>query len=122
VVKVSLTEVKDGAARVKRNEFKQCEGRHPPRPNERRLRREAPSSLPFQPHFEFVCVEDVEDPLARDLCAHRDGRGVGIELEVGNGVRVGSEKDLAARIDGEAGEVGVEILAARETVDLDRHA
>ena len=76
----------------------------------------------LQPRLELVGMEDVEDPLARDLCAHRDGRGVGIELEVGTGVRVGSEKDLAARIDGEAGEVGVEILAARETVDLDRHA
>jgi len=66
-------------------------------------------------------VEDIEEPLARNLCAHRDCRGVGIELEVGNGVRVGSEKDLAARIDGEAGKIGVEVLAARETVDLDRH-
>ncbi len=36
------------------------------------------------------------------------------------GVR--GEDDLAARLDGEAGEVGVEVLAAREAVDLDRHA
>ena len=76
----------------------------------------------LQPRLELVGMEDVEDPLARNLCAHRDGRGVGIELEVRNGVSVGSEKDLAARIDGEAGKIGVEILAARETVDLDRHA
>jgi len=59
-------------------------------------------SIP-QPQRELVGVEDVENPFARDLGTHGDGRGVGVELEVGNGVGVRGEEDLATRVDGEAG-------------------
>jgi len=37
-------------------------------------------------------------------------------------VGVRGEDHLAALINGEAGEVGIEVLASGETVDLDRHA
>ena len=67
-------------------------------------------------------MQNIHDALSRNLCAHGDGRGVGVELEMRYGVGVGSKDDLATRINGEVGEVGVEVLAARETVDLDRHA
>ena len=65
---------------------------------------------------------DIEDPFAGNFGAHGDGRGVGIELEVGNGVRVRGEEDLATRINGKAGKIGVEILAAGKSVDFDRDA
>ena len=75
-----------------------------------------------QPRLELVGVEDIENPLARDLGAHSDGRGVSIELEVGHGMRVRGEDQLASLFNGKAGEICVEVLAARKAVDLDRHA
>ncbi len=73
-----------------------------------------------QPRFKFVGVANIENSLSRDLVAHRDGRSKGVELEVGDGVGVRGKDHLAALINGEAGEIGVEVLAAGETVDLDR--
>jgi hypothetical protein len=62
---------------------------------------------------------DVEHTVAGYPGLHGDGRRVGIELEVGYSVSIGGEHDLAAAIDREACEVGIEILAAGEAVDLD---
>lgn len=79
------------------------------------------ASLPSQPRLELVRVLDVEDTLAGHFRAHRDRGGEFVELEVRYGVGVGGEDDCATRFDGEVGEVGIEVLAPRETVDLDRH-
>lgn len=48
-----------------------------------------------QPHSKLVGVENIENPIAGDLSAHRDSRGVGIEIEVGHGVSIRGEDDLA---------------------------
>ena len=79
-----------------------------------------PSLTISEPRLELVGVENVENPLSRDFGAHGDGRGIGIKLEVGDGVGVRRKDHLAALINGEAGEIGVEVLAAGESVDLDR--
>jgi len=79
------------------------------------------TSLPVrQPRLELVGVENVEDSLSRDFGAHRDGRGVGIELEVRHCVGVRGQDDFTALFDGKAREICVEILAPRKAVDLDR--
>ena len=82
--------------------------------------------MPFEalsigkPCLEFVGVVNIENPISGDLGAHRNGRGVDVELEVGYRVGVGGEDDLAPLINCETGEVGVEVLAPGEAVDLDR--
>ncbi len=63
-------------------------------------------------------MPDVENALPRHLGLHGDGGGVGVELEVFGCVGIGCEEKLAPGIDGEAGEIPVEILAAGEAVDL----
>ena len=72
------------------------------------------------PHFELIRMEHVDDPFTRHLGTHRDGAGVGVELEVGYGVGVRGEADVAAAVDRETSKIGIEILATRKTVDLDR--
>ena len=74
-----------------------------------------------EPHLEFIGVHDVEDPLARYLGFHGDRTSVGVELEVPRGVGVGGEEELTTGIDGEAGEIPIEVLAAWEAVDLHRN-
>ncbi len=64
---------------------------------------------------------DVDDTVARHLGAHGDGRSKGVELEVGHCMGVGGQNHLAAGFNREAGEVRIQILAARKTVDLDRN-
>ncbi len=81
------------------------------------------TSLPVrQPRLELVGMKNIEDPFSGDFGEHGDGRCVGVELEVRHGVSVRCEDHLAPLINGEAGEVGVEVLAPRKAVDLDRHA
>jgi hypothetical protein len=70
---------------------------------------------------ERLDLAGVEHPLARDAGLDRDRAGIGVELEVGGGMGVGGEQELAAGHDREPGELPVEVLAAREAVDLDRH-
>jgi len=90
---------------------------------EERFRREATLLLPLrEPLLELVRVADIDDPLTRNPGSHRDGRGVSIELEMGHGVCVRGENQLASFFNGEPGKVRVEVLTARESVDLDRHA
>ena len=67
-------------------------------------------------------MKNIQDPFSGDFGAHGNGRGVGIELEVWHGVSVRCEDYLTPLINGKAGEVGVEVLAPRKAVDLDRHA
>ena len=88
-----------------------------------RFKREATILLPLrEPHLKFIGMTDIDDPLARNLGSHRDGRGISVEFEMGHGMRIRGENEFASLINGEPGEVGVEVLAARESVDLDRHA
>ena len=75
-----------------------------------------------QPCLELVGVANIENPVSGHLGAHRDGRGVGVELEVGHGVSVRGEDNFAPLINGESGEIGIEVLATRKAVDLDRYA
>ena len=73
-----------------------------------------------KPRIELIGVADIEYSLAGHFGAHRDGRGVGVELEMGHGVSVRCEDHIAPLINGEAREVWIEILAPGETVDLNR--
>ncbi len=73
-----------------------------------------------KPGLELVGVADIEYSLAGHFGAHRDGRGVGVELEMGHGVSVRCKDHIAPLINGEAREVWIEVLAPGETVDLNR--
>ena len=72
-----------------------------------------------QPNLQLVGVENVDDAFAGDLGSHCDSRGIGVELEVGHGVGVRGENDVAACSDGKPCEVDIKILAAGEAIDLD---
>lgn len=64
----------------------------------------------------------IDDSRTGNFSAHGDGAGKGVELEMGNGMSVRRENDLAAEINRQTRKVGIEILTSREAVDLNRDA